>query len=120
MESLTITFCLSILFQLFKVTVSEVAYFLNARSCSQVLNLDFDVYELDCLYVGYGQYRYVGPSTVRVLKIDRLLDSTLTIPDNTMLERVYIRDGEFCPNVNAPTRVQVHLADILCVSCISL
>lgn len=120
MDRLTCFIVIPILFQLINVITTEDTFILNARSCTKVLDLNYEIIELDCTYAGVGQYRYEGPSTVKVLKLDRLMDSPLEIPQNTKLERIYIQHGDICPNINNPTRVQVHLADILCVSCLPL
>ncbi|XP_071150090.1 uncharacterized protein [Mytilus edulis] len=90
---------------------------LSIRKCKSVVDENYKVVELQCLYEGEGSYVFTGPVSVKKITIDRLAGSSTMMTFGQHLERVSIKTctiGNCCQAISTSPYTEVQIADKIC------
>ncbi|CAG2185353.1 unnamed protein product [Mytilus edulis] len=90
---------------------------LSIRKCKSVVDENYKVVELQCLYEGEGSYVFTGPVSVKKITLDRLAGSSTMMTFGQHLERVSIKTctiGNCCQAISTSPYTEVQIADKIC------
>ena len=95
---------------------------LNPTTCSKKQNINVEVIELDCPFMGKGMYYYEGPHNLKRIKFEKITSKTwIYISDDYLVDSVDIKEGSagLCSHViTTIPGTSISIDGVKCVSVI--